>query len=93
MDAAKLYEQEFKDGYDVLWSEKESGALSLDEMRLKLIDLETALGSKYPLYKEVVMPKSGKQWKELIMASECPLVVAIAAESGELTLFKMDADY
>lgn len=93
LEAAKAFEETFKAEYDKLWAKKTSGEITLDEMREQLAAVEAELTLKYPMYKEVNMPKSGKQWKELIMACECPVVLAITQETKELALFKMDSEY
>jgi len=93
IDSALEYEKEFKARYDLLWDKKQKGEISIDDMRLELDNVDKELKSKYPMYKEVPMPKSGKQWKNMIKEFECPVTLAITEEGHELALFLMDAGY
>lgn len=93
VDSALAYEKEFKDEYDRLWALKQESKLTLDEMREALVALDQSLKSKYPMFKEVPLPKSGKQWKTFIMEMGVPLTIAITEETKELAVFLMDAQY
>jgi hypothetical protein len=93
IEAADAYAQEFKEEYDKLWARKEDGELTLGDMREELEKVDKMLAEKYPMYSSVEMPRSGKQWKELIMACECPVILAVTEETKELALFKMDSEY
>lgn len=93
LEEAKAYETEFKAEYDKLWEAKQSGKITIDDMRLALDEVDKKLQSKYKMFIEVQMPKSGKQWKELIMNMEAPITIAITEENKELALFLMDSQY
>ena len=84
---------DFKDKYDELWKQVEAKEISIEDMKQHLAELDEVLKSKYPMYKEVPMPKSGKQWKEFIMEMGTPVTLAITQETEELAIFLMDAQY
>ena len=93
VEAAKAYEQEFKDCYDRLWERKEAGEVSIDDMKDELAAVDAMLHEKYPMFLEVEMPKNGKAWKAFIMKYESPITIAIAEHDKKLALFLMDAEY
>ncbi len=92
-DNALAYEKDFKEAYDVLWNKKLSQEITIDQMREELGKLDKELQQKYPMYEEVKMPTSVKQFKNLIMSYECPITIAITQETKELALFVMDSQY
>lgn len=91
--AAKKYQDEFRDKYDELWEKKTNGKINIDEFKAELAEFESELKSRYPMFLQIDMPKSGKAWKELIMAFECPVTLAITEEDHKLALFLMDSGY
>lgn len=93
IEKCKMYEQEFKNAYDILWEKKQKDEVSIDYVRDSLIVVEAELAKKYPIYDEVELPNSAKKWKQLQMTYQSPITVAIAADTNELTLFIMDAEY
>ena len=93
IEMALEYEKEFKAEYDVLWNKKLEQEITVDQMREALGELDKKLQSKYPMYDEVELPKTVKQFKNLIMSYQCPITIAITQETKELALFVMDSQY
>lgn len=93
IDSAIAYEKEFKEAYDALWERKQADKITIEDMKIELEKLDKVLKTKYPMFKEVSLPKSGKQWKAFIMEMGVPLTIAITEENKELAIFLMDAQY
>lgn len=93
IEAAKAYEKDFKKRYDELWEKRQSGEITIDEMRLSLDSVDKELREKHPMFIEYDLPKSGKKWKEFIMSFGCPVTIAITEEDKKLALFLMDSQY
>lgn len=93
IENAKAFEEEFKNQYDVLWTKKEKGDISLDDMKIELDKLDKHLSSKYPMHVLVDMPNGGKKWKNLVLYYGFPITIAVTQETKELALFLMDATY
>lgn len=90
-DCAKLFDQEFKVGYDEAMSKHatsrhEDGTVdfkSIDMLAVQadIAKLEMALKLKYKVEGEVDFPKNAKQWDALIKQYEAPLLIANSAEN------------
>jgi hypothetical protein len=93
VDAAMEFEKEFKAEYDRLWELKKSEIITIDEMRIKLGELDEFLKSKYKMDKVIDMPKTGKAWKDLVLAIGYPITIAVKEEDHKLALFIMDSEY
>jgi hypothetical protein len=91
--SAKLFEDEFKVGYDDALSRhaksrNEDGTVnfkSIDMLSVQedIAKLEAALKLKYKVEGEVQMPKNAKQWNALIQVYQAPLLVANSSERPE----------
>lgn len=92
-ESAKAYEAEFKAKYDELWEARQSGKIGLDQMKVELDKVDRGLRSRFPMFMVEDMPRSGKQWKDLIIKYGCPVTLAITEEDHKLALFLMDAEY
>jgi hypothetical protein len=51
------------------------------------------LKSKYKMDKVIDMPKTGKAWKDLVLAIGYPITIAVKEEDHKLALFIMDSEY
>ena len=90
---AKSYEDDFKVSYDTLWASYEAKDITLDDFKAELAKLDSLLSKKYPMFENVELPSSGKQWKNLQIKYGYPIIIAIAQETKELVLFLMDSQY
>ena len=93
MNSALEYEKAFKLEYDRLWELKQDGKINIDQMRIALGEVDKSLADKYPMNVKVSVPKSDRAWKELILALECPVIVAVASDTEEVVMIKMDSEY
>lgn len=93
VEHAQAFESEFKKCYDELWESKQAGKITIDEMKLKLDEVDKELRAKYTMFMEVDLPTSGKQWKKLIMDFGVPVTVAITEQDYKLAIFLMDSQY